>query len=360
MDSLCRAAETRLGEQQMANHPCGLGPSLGVLLDPEQVNEPVEVRLEVRHRHAREPPEVPLEPGAEVVHHGHPLQVDRVVDVGPVRLLGAARLADQRAVRPLPVVDDQAPLGDMPAERPQHPRRAGLSAAAHHGDRVLVHVDGDRYADLLAGRPALPRHAVPKMQVGVVHVGLVYPDQVAQDDAVLVAVDGGHHAVAPLPCRLVGYAQLLGHGVEGHVEPHEADEAAPGRHVGFGPLKHRAGERGEPGPAGAAAPALDPSGGPPVPEGRGRAAGGAGGVGAVGVGGLGEGAEAVLLAAAPLVDGPAEELEVPLVERRDGVREGAVSVHLGVPVRSGAHPAGLSPNKSRVGSAANSRLAGTG
>ena len=173
MDSLCRAAETRLGEQQMANHPCGLGPSLGVLLDPEQVNEPVEVRLEVRHRHAREPPEVPLEPGAEVVHHGHPLQVDRVVDVGPVRLLGAARLADQRAVRPLPVVDDQAPLGDMPAERPQHPRRAGLSAAAHHGDRVLVHVDGDRYADLLAGRPALPRHAVPKMQVGVVHVGLV-------------------------------------------------------------------------------------------------------------------------------------------------------------------------------------------
>ena len=174
MDSLRRAAETRLGEQQMANHPCGLGPSLGVLLDPEQVNEPVEVRLEV------------------------------------------------------------------------------------------------------------------------------------------------------------------------------------------GPLKHRAGERGEPGPAGAAAPALDPSGGPPVPEGRGRAAGGAGGVGAVEVGGLGEGAEAVLLAAAPLVDGPADELEVPLVELRDGVREGAVSVHLGVPVRSGAHPAGLSPNKSRVGSAANSRLAGTG
>lgn len=360
MDSLCRAAETRLGEQQMASHPCGLGPSLGVPLDPEQVHEPVEVRLEVRHRHAREPPEVPLGPGAEVVHHGHPLQVDRVVDVGPVRLLGAARLADQRAVRPLPVVDDQAPLGDMPAERPQHPRRAGLSAAAYHGDRVLVHVYGDRYADLLAGQPALPRHAVPQVQVGVVHVGLVYPDQVAQDDAVLVAVDGGHHAVAPLPCRLVGYAQLLGHGVEWHVEPHEADEAAPGRHVGLGPLQHRAGERGEPGPAGAATPTLDPSGCPPVPEGRGRAAGGADRVGAVEVGGLGEGAEAVPLAAAPLVDGPAEELEVPLVERRDGVREGAVSVHLGVPVRSGAHPAGLSPNKSRVGSAANSRLAGTG
>ena len=334
--------------------------SLGVPLDPEQVHEPVEVRLEVRHRHAREPPEVSLEPGAEVVHHGHPLQVDRVVDVGPVRLLGAARLADQRAVRPLPVVDDQAPLGDMPVERCQYPGRAGLSAAVDHGDRVLAHVYGDRYADLLAGQPALPRKAVPKMQVGVVHVDLVNPDQVAQGDAVLMAVDGGHHAVAPLPCRLVGYAQLLGHGVEGHVEPHEADEAAPGRHVGFGPFQHRAGERGEPGPAGAAAPALDPSGGPPVPEGRGRAAGGAGGGGTVEVGGLGEGAEAVLLAAAPLADGPAEELEVPPVERRDGVREGAVSVHLGVPVRSGAHLPGLSPNKSRVGSAANSRLAGTG
>lgn len=199
----------------------------------------------------------------------------------------------------------------MPVERCQYPGRAGLSAAVDHGDRVLAHVYGDRYADLLAGQPALPRNAVPKMQVGVVHVGLVNPDQVAQDDAVLMAVDGGHHAVAPLPCRLVGYAQLLGHGVEGHVEPHEADEAAPGRHVGFGPFQHRAGERGEPGPAGAAAPALDPSGGPPVPEGRGRAAGGAGGGGTVEVGGLGEGAEAVLLAAAPLADGPAEELEVP-------------------------------------------------
>lgn len=112
--------------------------SLGVPLDPEQVHEPVEVRLEVRHRHAREPPEVSPEPGAEVVHHGHPLQVDRVVDVGPVRLLGAARLADQRAVRPLPVVDAQAPLGDMPAERCQYPGRAGLSAAVQRGSPSRV------------------------------------------------------------------------------------------------------------------------------------------------------------------------------------------------------------------------------
>lgn len=98
-----------------------------------------------------------------------------------------------------------------------------------------MHVYGDRYADLLAGQPALPRHAVPEVQIGVVHVGLVYPGQVAKDDAVLVAVDGGHHAVAPLPCRLVGYAQLLGQGVEGHVGSHEANESVPGRHVEFGP-----------------------------------------------------------------------------------------------------------------------------
>lgn len=63
MDSLRRAAEMRLGKQQVTNHPCGLRSPFGVPLDPGQVHEPVEVGLEVGHRHPCEPPEVALELG---------------------------------------------------------------------------------------------------------------------------------------------------------------------------------------------------------------------------------------------------------------------------------------------------------
>lgn len=65
---------------------------------------PVEVDLQVPRRHPREAPEAALEPGAQVVHHLHSLQVDRVVDVCPVRLALEPAVPDQHAVRPLEVL----------------------------------------------------------------------------------------------------------------------------------------------------------------------------------------------------------------------------------------------------------------
>lgn len=57
------------------------------------------------------------------------------------------------------------------------------------GDRVcvLVDVDGDVDAQLLAGEAALPGLPVALGEVGVVDVGLVNPDGVAQHDPVPVA-----------------------------------------------------------------------------------------------------------------------------------------------------------------------------
>ena len=58
---------------------------------------------------------------------------------------------DQRAVRPLKVVDKQRP-GRYPAAHDlPHARRAGLPVAADYRDGVLVDVDGDADAQLLSG-----------------------------------------------------------------------------------------------------------------------------------------------------------------------------------------------------------------
>lgn len=85
----------------MAHHPCGRVPSVPGLVDPEKVDAPVEVGLQVPGRHPLKSPQVALELGAQVVHHLHPLQVDRVFDVGPVRLALEPAVPDQSVVRPL-------------------------------------------------------------------------------------------------------------------------------------------------------------------------------------------------------------------------------------------------------------------
>lgn len=59
--------------------------------------------------------------------------------------------------------------------------------AANDRDGVLMDIDGDADAQLLAGEPALPGLPVAIGEVGVVDVGLVDPDGVAQHDPVLVA-----------------------------------------------------------------------------------------------------------------------------------------------------------------------------
>lgn len=170
MPHLSQAAVSRVGHQDMAHHPCSRVPPVARLVDPEEVDVPVEVGLQVRGRHPREAPQVAFEPGAQVVHHLHPLQVDRVVHIGPVRLALEPAVPDQRVVRPLEVVDQQRPGRYPAAHGLPHARRAGLPVAADDRDRVLVDVDGDADAQLLAGEAALAGLPVALGEVGVVYV----------------------------------------------------------------------------------------------------------------------------------------------------------------------------------------------
>lgn len=109
-----------------------------------------------------------------------------------------------RAMRPLEVVDEQRLGRYSAAHSLPHARRAGLPVVAYDGDGVLVDVDGDADAQLLAGRP------VALGEVGAVDVGLVDPDGVAQLDPVLVAGLRSEHAVPPLEGGLVDDATQLG------------------------------------------------------------------------------------------------------------------------------------------------------
>lgn len=131
------------------------GPIVARLVDPEEVDVPVEVGLQVPQRHPREAPQAALERGAQVVHHLHPLQVDRIVHIGPVRLALEPAVPDQCAVGPLEVVDEQRPGRYPAAHGPPHARRAGLPVAAVDRDGVLVDVYRHADAELLAGQAAL-------------------------------------------------------------------------------------------------------------------------------------------------------------------------------------------------------------
>lgn len=88
----------------MAHHPCGRVPSVPGLADV-----PVEVGLQVPERHPREAPKAAIEPRAQVVRQLHPLQVDRVVHVGPACLALEPAVPDQHVVRSLQVADEQQP-----------------------------------------------------------------------------------------------------------------------------------------------------------------------------------------------------------------------------------------------------------
>lgn len=100
--------------------------------------------------------------------------------------------------------------------------------AANDRYGVLVDVDGDADAELLAGEAALLGLPVALGEVGVVEVGLIHPDGVAQHDPVLAAGHRGDHAVPPLEGRLVGDAAQLGRALDGDVVAHEPDEGDPG------------------------------------------------------------------------------------------------------------------------------------
>lgn len=135
----------------MAHQPFGRVPSVPGLVDPLEVDVPVEVGLQVPRQHPRETPKVALKPGAQVDHHLHPLQVDRVVHVGLACLALEPAVPDQRVVRLLQVVDGQRPGQHSAAHGLPCARRAGLPVAADDRDRVLMDIDGDSYARLLTG-----------------------------------------------------------------------------------------------------------------------------------------------------------------------------------------------------------------
>lgn len=135
----------------MEHHPFGRVPSVPGLVDPEEVDVPVKVGLQVPRRHSREAPKVALEPRAQVVRHLNPFQVDRVVHVGPVCLTLEPAVPDQRGVRLLKVVDGQRPGQRSAAHGLPFVRRAGLPVAEDDRDGVLMNIEGDSDARLLSG-----------------------------------------------------------------------------------------------------------------------------------------------------------------------------------------------------------------
>lgn len=258
----------------MAHHPFGRVPSVPGLVDPEEVDVPVEVGPQVPRQHPREAPKVALEPRAQVVRHLHPLQV----------------------------VDEKRPGRYPAAHGLLHAGRAGLPVAANDRDRVLVDVDGDAGAQLLAGEAALPGLSVALGEVGVVDVGLVNPDGVAQRDPVAVAGYRCEHAVPPLEGHLVGDAAQLGRALDGDVAAHEPDEGDPDGKRLSAVLEDGAREGVEPPAAGSAALPHDAGRCRAVPPCAARAALRVPRVRPIGHGDFGERARADLLAAASLVD----------------------------------------------------------
>lgn len=70
----------------MAKDPRRLGPAVPRLAHPKEAHVPVEVALHVLRGHAGEAPEAPLQPGAEVSHGLHALEIHLVTHVGLVGL----------------------------------------------------------------------------------------------------------------------------------------------------------------------------------------------------------------------------------------------------------------------------------
>ena len=316
----------------MTDDPCGFGPPVLGLVDAEQVYEPVEIGLQVRGVHAREAPQVALEPRAQVVDHPHRLQVGRV---GAVRLVGLRRappFGDDAVVGALLVVDDGAALGQVGAQRRLDPPRRRLAVPAGDGDRVLRRVDGYRDAELLLRQPApagLPRAL---RQVRVVDVDLVDPNPAPEHYAVLVAVDRGKDAVAPLERRLVGDAAGLRGRLHRHVPGHELDEADPRREVFLAVLEDRAGHGAEARPALRAPEPAVAGRRPAVPDRAAGAAARASGARPERLGGLVERAVADPVAARARGDGLLQEREVAARHRVDARGVGvAIDVHSIVP-----------------------------
>lgn len=84
----------------------------------------------------------------------------------------------------------------------------------------------------LLRKAALAGLTVSMGKVRIVDASLVDPGAVAQDDAALVAVDGLERATPPFERRGARDAAVRGSALQGHAEPHEADEVDPGGRLG--------------------------------------------------------------------------------------------------------------------------------
>lgn len=135
----------------MAHHPSGRVPSAPGLVDPEEVDVPVEVGRQVPRRHPHEAPKVALEPRAQVVRHLHPLQIDRVVRVGPVCLALEPAVPDQRVVRLLQVVDGQRPRCHSAGYAPLIRAELSFPSPQATASGFILNVDGDADAEPLVG-----------------------------------------------------------------------------------------------------------------------------------------------------------------------------------------------------------------
>lgn len=145
----------------------------------------------------------------------------------------------------------------------------------------------------------------------------------------------------PLEGGLVGDAAQLGRALDGDVVAHGPDEGGPDGERLPVVLEDGACEGGEPSAAAAAAPPWDASGGGAVPTGAAGAAPRAFRVRPIDRGGLGERAEADLIAAAPLVDGFSEQLELVGGEVRHERPEWVRSSHMDLPHSPERPPGGI-------------------
>lgn len=153
-------------------------PSYLGLANPEQADEPVQVRLQVRRVRADEPPDVALQPQTHAVHHQHAFQVLRVADIGPLRLAYAFGLPDRGVVRLLHVMHHDGVLGEV------HERRVhALCGDCTCGGRDLLgirHVMTDLRHDMTTTRCDLP-----PMHEACTHAGLPHGCKLAVFASVL-------------------------------------------------------------------------------------------------------------------------------------------------------------------------------
>lgn len=139
--------------------------------------------------------------------------------------------------------------------------------AADDRDGVLVDIDGDAGAELLAGEAALEGLPVALGEVGVADADLVNPDGVAHHDSVPAAGRRGERTVPPLEGGLVVDAAQIGRALDGDVVAHEPDEGDSGEERLSAVLEDGPGEGVESPAAAAAAPPRYSCCGGPVPSG---------------------------------------------------------------------------------------------